>query len=531
MHETEYTGLNESVQNKFIELKENYSAVNSIYFMNYFRHLPKKVMLENVSCLYEMNSNIGIDFLNQLIESSDWNDNQLLECKSNIISFMSDNDHNERLNETVTLIDSLIEENKSMENIRNEVLFNLYDNRFKSYCTFESYLHNELDIVIYNINYSPETIYDLESIVRKIKTENLSEIISSFPKLLSKSTQMIKSISIVLTGDVLELVVSVPTAIADRLVEGSVDKAQIKLYIKMIDKEIVSISKTIKGEGRPQLYNMYSAYLRSLVNAKKMLSKVSTKSVTESITEMQPDIVYSESVLDDLTGEIEELSTMLIFDEDDEINTESFDQLVRLAKTYNCLYEKANPVIRAANRVADGGRKVSNKIVDTSKDVKRTQTAINKSFEPLVNMFNNTINKIKEADKKDRTEQIITGQYKFKLTRIIRKGILAIAGAGVGVGVAKVGGKVVVGGVKALASVVNPVLVAIGILAAIGIDKKINAKHRKAVLSDLEAELRIVTEKIEDAKSDGDKEAKYELMRIQNKLKKDIDRIKFGLKE
>ena len=70
----------------------------------------------------------------------------------------------------------------------------------------------------------------------------------------------------------------------------------------------------------------------------------------------------------------------------------------------------------------------------------------------------------------------------------------------------------------------------IGFRVAIAIDKKIDEKYRKQILNDLELELKMVNEKLEDAKSDGDREAKYELMRIQNKLEKDIERIKYGLK-
>ena len=45
----------------------------------------------------------------------------------------------------------------------------------------------------------------------------------------------------------------------------------------------------------------------------------------------------------------------------------------------------------------------------------------------------------------------------------------------------------------------------------------------------LKNELEIVNEKIEDAKSENDKKAKYELMRIRNKLVKDIERIEYNL--
>lgn len=53
--------------------------------------------------------------------------------------------------------------------------------------------------------------------------------------------------------------------------------------------------------------------------------------------------------------------------------------------------------------------------------------------------------------------------------------------------------------------------------------------ERKKILLDLERELEIIEEKIEDAKGDGNKQAKYALMRTRNDLKTAISRIKYGL--
>ena len=39
----------------------------------------------------------------------------------------------------------------------------------------------------------------------------------------------------------------------------------------------------------------------------------------------------------------------------------------------------------------------------------------------------------------------------------------------------------------------------------------------------------MVDEKLDDAKSDGERQKKYELMRIKMKLEKDIERVKYKL--
>ena len=62
--------------------------------------------------------------------------------------------------------------------------------------------------------------------------------------------------------------------------------------------------------------------------------------------------------------------------------------------------------------------------------------------------------------------------------------------------------------------------------------EKIRAEERekKRILLELETELKIVKEKIEDAKGDNVKEQKYQLMRIQSNLEKEIMRIKHGMR-
>jgi hypothetical protein len=47
---------------------------------------------------------------------------------------------------------------------------------------------------------------------------------------------------------------------------------------------------------------------------------------------------------------------------------------------------------------------------------------------------------------------------------------------------------------------------------------------------ELETELKITREKIEDAKGENAKEKKYQLMRIESELEKEIFRIKHGMK-
>lgn len=71
-----------------------------------------------------------------------------------------------------------------------------------------------------------------------------------------------------------------------------------------------------------------------------------------------------------------------------------------------------------------------------------------------------------------------------------------------------------------------------GILALIvshTLKKKANDSEKKQLLRELEQELVMVNEKLEDARGDGNREAKYDLMRTKMAYEEAIKRIKFGI--
>ena len=82
------------------------------------------------------------------------------------------------------------------------------------------------------------------------------------------------------------------------------------------------------------------------------------------------------------------------------------------------------------------------------------------------------VNKIREEDKKERTEKILSGQYTFSVGKAIRKAIMLIASGAL------------------LHSA--PVIGAITLLTSFAINKYLDDKQRKRIVSELEAELKMV---------------------------------------
>lgn len=60
-------------------------------------------------------------------------------------------------------------------------------------------------------------------------------------------------------------------------------------------------------------------------------------------------------------------------------------------------------------------------------------------------------------------------------------------------------------------------------------DKKVTNRERVAMLQEIELEIKMLDEKIEDARGDGNRKAKYAMMRTRAELQKSYEQIKYGL--
>ena len=182
--------------------------------------------------------------------------------------------------------------------------------------------------------------------------------------------------------------------------------------------------------------------------------------------------------------------------ESDYSSTEEYENA--LMESFNILVEDARDVTRS----------VVHKLRDAGKSIANTAQNLDKATEPLDNLVNNTITKIKSSmdEKEERREAVLGGGYKFNLLKVIRKCITY-------------------GGLTVL---VGPAITAIAFLGSLLRDKHLEDKEKKSIENELELELKLVDEKIDDAKSRGETERKYELMRIKHKLERELSHVRYG---
>lgn len=172
---------------------------------------------------------------------------------------------------------------------------------------------------------------------------------------------------------------------------------------------------------------------------------------------------------------------------------------------------KAGKVARkAARKVQKAEEKIIRKHGGAAGEVK---SAVKNAIEPMEKYVTQMYQKLKKADSDERREIIIKGGVAPKVIRWVKRGIGLAVGAAVGT-------------IIPAASVVT----GIALLGFIATDKKLDAREKRKILAEIDDELTIVNEKIDDSRSDENKQNKYELMRIRNELTRQRQRIVLNLK-
>lgn len=75
----------------------------------------------------------------------------------------------------------------------------------------------------------------------------------------------------------------------------------------------------------------------------------------------------------------------------------------------------------------------------------------------------------------------------------------------------------------------GPIKGAIALVVKYALKKKTTTSERRKIIMELETEIELITEKIEDARGDGNREAKYAMMRTKKELEHALTRIKYGM--
>ena len=550
----------DTIPERFKSLMGKYSLQESIKYMDFVRSQTPETILENSTFIY-VEPRSGADFLLSVMKTNDLPVEVLKKQRDSIDHYLKncttkgyDNEaHIQSLRECVEFLDKEIMRKSSYEYIKEDTIYNLHISNIRP--IFESSIQYDMDEIIQNINYKPEMAEKYEKLVESIKQWDATMAIINFIPMLIKNTSLIIGVTISFATAFTTLLISVPVLLVSKLIQNSIDKSKIKSYIAVIDKQIRDVEAAIREEKNADKKKLLNEYLNSLKTAKTELveykNNTGKKSTTESSTDVEEGIgemcpvVGYETVYgygcdddyedleyddedddecedydcDDDNDEIEEeLYNLenefaiqfvdLFMDPDEEITTEGFDELVKIAYNYSALTE--GTIGKAARKIARAGEKTvqgtTKAIRKAGSELKHAGVVVARIPDSMDNLVNNTLNKLKQMSKEQRRKEIIEGGFRVKLFKIIRNAILA-----------------------GVAFKISPALAAVGLVTSVGISTHIDNKIRRELIHELEQELAICNEKIEDARGDSNKQKKYELMRLKNKLEDSIAKIKYRL--
>ena len=182
----------------------------------------------------------------------------------------------------------------------------------------------------------------------------------------------------------------------------------------------------------------------------------------------------------------------------DEILTEKTDSIMAKAK-------------RKMKKTTDKAVQGAKTAVKKSHDAK---VATKKVVDPMVRFIEKTYDDATMKDLDERKQAVMAKGLKGKALKV-GKWIRDVA----------IGG-VATGAMVAIGFDLGAVLSAISLIAYIARNAKLDSRARSAVIKELEDELRITREKIDDSRGDDNKQNKYQLMRIESKLEKELNRVK-----
>ena len=203
-----------------------------------------------------------------------------------------------------------------------------------------------------------------------------------------------------------------------------------------------------------------------------------------------------------------------MFYDDNDITMEQFISFIQ-----DCIkFEPLDMTLEAAGRNMTRNaqkklRKINNKVNGKRNTVTKNLRRLDDKASDVVNR---KLDSIINTGRDLAREKIVEGRPAVKISRFIRNGIMALAGA--------------TGAATLLGPAAAAVIVAIGLYCKKNLTKKTEEREKKRILLDLETNLKITREKIEDAKAENDRKKKYQLMRIEATLEKEITRIKYGLR-
>lgn len=540
-----------SIQEKFQELREDYSVANAIRYTDYLENCTKS---DVIGCFENtfIEPIKGAEFTKKFILLNSFTENELQIMKASMESFINNAENNlyenyghvEAVRECIQLIDAKLEHVSHISMV-DLMLESMYLSEMEVTCEGAEISDKELKKIISNDVADDVKKKYANRLIARIKAGEVPLNTIKGANIIITTTAAVIYYAAVIPLSIISVLLPIPVLMVSSAINQGISKANYKICKRILESEI---KKVEAAQPTNNVSDTLMTYLQNLQQARELLMAQEHVNMENALAELDEqeslgdkvkilDMAISENFIkfafseeetveesiewfnniisltnvknvlveqfvhnklfDELEEELDELEQELDFDEGEEEFVEEGTKSDERRKKVNV----------AANKIKSKAQKVKDNIKKGGQATKAAANQAKNAGNAVDDALTNTVNKAKSTYRNDIREEIVEDKTRVKLFRIVRKGI--------GIGVA---------------TAVNPALGAITALVTYALNKKVKEKERRRILHELNEELEIVNEKIEDARGDSDKEKKYQLMRIRNQLKRDINRIQYRIK-
>ena len=499
-------GKKTMVKEELQYLSENYNLVNYYKFKESITNQPANVVLENVTIISVNEDACGLFGNYTNLNAATMKTEEL----ANIYSDIKDIEKVASSKEDVSDIHM-----KKISQLKTSV-YNTITRRLSSLDSISHMHHNELQSSALSIPIERKKLECCRlgtGACAKKSVENICSYLRESYTTGDKSAELFSFI-LPLTN---KLILTESVDGTDIMKTPQVLRRNLMEELSHSKKHLMSY-KYILTESCEKLSMIDNQYTRNLNKLKNEVENLCEGLVKAKVMEIgdEFEIEYDEVAPQLLQYKVIESLYTFAFDDSEDFDI-MVEQLTNFVKDYNeytvaceaTNKKKGNKSLlwKAGHAVEKKTQKILNNGRDAYDTNHRNTTPIKKSADNIEKLVNYPLNQLISIDKEERRKRLVEGRFRLRIWKLIRKGLLT----------------------GAINVVAGPIVAAIGFIGSFAVDKALDRKVKNQILHEMETELKLVDEKIEDAKSDKKDKEKYQLMRIKAKLEKEIDRIKFGL--
>lgn len=318
----------------------------------------------------------------------------------------------------------------------------------------------------------------LKSFMKRIYEKPINDIIDETPNILS----IIRKFFIVGGTFVINPILGIVVGLTDYVIESQVNIKSAEKHLKQLESE--------KNKAEKKLDNLKSE--DHIENTKKY------------IKQLEDNIKKIDKYIDNLKSD-KERSAEWDFEES---NTTIIDSMACVLAIEECfdLFDENNKLVDylCEGKISNSLKLASENLKGKIKKLSGKEKMLSQKLDGSVDGF---IKSIEASLTNKKREDIIKGRILPSFSRMMKIGLTGTA-----------------------AFAINPMVAAIGAIGSIAVSKVATRREKQFILDEIEIHLKIVDKKIQQAEMNGDDDTLEDLYKLQLKLKREKQRIKYNMK-